>query len=400
MALSLLDSITAEFSGFDVLLYWWYTVKTFLSQYSWQVRTAYSIIFICIVALLVLMLLFWRQIKDRDEYNKHYQTCSNSYYDVFQEILQSAWEYDAQEVLDACDATEDDFDHYDGLLFADLICRIRMELREIAYLPNLQILAEVTGAKRAIELNLSKGKNVNKCLQLVCTMPLVINEGLLSLYTSNKDGRAMQLARLANMIVNTAEPFSCLLTDMNEAQAPIYRINIHRIFAWRNAQDMMVAPILMLAQTCKNTEMASFLISEVAYWGTPEEKSHLVDFLSDERIPCRMAAIEAMSQLLIPETEDLLYNSYDVQPQEVRRAILKALVHFHTGKYTEFFANIFNTAPSHISRINALECIYTYTPESKEYFEEMYKNCREKDKLMFDQVRTSHTVIIQKYLNI
>lgn len=398
MLLSITDNISAEFSGFDVFLYWWYTVKTFLSQYSWQVRTAYTIIFLCIVTLVLLMLLFWRQIKRREDYNKKYQSCANTYYETFQEILQSAWEYDAQEVMDACDADEDDFDHYDGLLFADLICRIRMELREIAYLPNLQVLAEVTGAKRAIETRLSKGKDVNKCLQLVCTMTLVINEGLLSLYVSNKDKRIRQLARLSNMFVNTTEPFACLLEDMNVPQAPAYKIDIHRIFAWRDAQEMMVAPILMLAQTCKNPDMASFLIMEVSYWGTPEEKSRLVEFLDDDRIPCRIAAIEALSQMLIPETEDLLFNSYESQPQNVRRVIVKALMRFHSGKYMQFFADIFNTAPSHTSRMNALECLYSYTPESQEFFEEMYKTCKEKDKIMFDQVRASNTVVVQKYL--
>lgn len=45
----LTDEVVAEFSGFDVLMYYWYMIKTFMSQYSWQVRTSYTIVVLCII---------------------------------------------------------------------------------------------------------------------------------------------------------------------------------------------------------------------------------------------------------------------------------------------------------------------------------------------------------------
>lgn len=389
----LTDEVVAEFSGFDVLMYYWYMIKTFMSQYSWQVRTSYTIVVLCIFVMIVLMFLFMNLVRNRNRYNKAYRSYSNTYYEAFYDILDSKFEYTDREMLDICDADTKDFHLADKFIMADLLCHVRMQFHDREYLPNLQHLAELLGVRSEIEWRLSKNRDVIKSLQYVCTLPLAINEGLLSLYASSGNKRVRQVARLASLISSSSEPFKYLLEDMNHSNPLIYKISVHRILGWRMAQDMMMAPLLMLAETCTNPDMTSFLIQEVAFWGTAEDQKKLVDFLDDDRQVCRVAAIRAVKYLLIPEAEDILYDSYLAQPQAVRREVVRALTEYHSGKYTEFLADVFNRAPSHTSKMNALECLYRYTPESRDYFEQMYLTCSENDKTLFDEVRTTNNLI-------
>lgn len=378
----------AVFSGWDAFLYYWYVFRTFMQEYSWQVRLSYNIILASIGAMLFLMLLFLRNIRQRKNYKKAYQHCLKTYGEAFHEILEDDRILSTAQMLEICDADEDELASYSGLLYAEILLHIRMEMNDRLYIPNLQTLCELTGSRDALEQQLRAGKDVVHTLQVINTLPLYINEGVLAVYTGHRKAQISQLARITHLIISRTEPYLYLLSDMNLASAPWYRITIHRILGWKKEQNMPMAPLHMLASTCENATMAAFLIEEISYWGTDEEKAKLVDFFMSQHLDCRVAAIRATARLRLPGAGDKMYDTYFQQPQFVRREIQQALCSVHSGKYTEFYVKIYENTPSVKSQKVALECLYSYTPESRIRFEELYAQASDENKVLFDQIRT------------
>lgn len=384
------DGYYAEFYGWDVVLYYVYSIRSFMMQYSWQVRLSFTIILACILVMLVLMVLFSHQIQRREQHQRDYDHCYNTYSEAFIEILEENTTLTENQIMEICDEDEKGFRYYDGLLYAEILTHIRMSMHEKLYFPNLQRLCEVTGAKEAIERNLKERKDVFRVLQMVNTLPLKINEGLLAIYNSHSNNQIAQLSRLAYCMCSQTEPYLYLIKDVNQPQSTWYCSTIHRILGWKKAQNLLMPPLYMSATICENPKMAAFIIEETSYWGTEEEKHNLINFFNDKRIPCRIAAVNALTRLGYDDAEEQIIKSYESQPQIVRREMQKAIASFHSGKYVEFFANIYLTAPSRISCQTALECLYDYNEEGRLRFEELAKDADEKDALLFNQIRTLH----------
>lgn len=383
-----MDGYYADFYGWDVVSYYIFAFRTFVQQYSWQVRLSFAIIFFCVLTMMVVFMLFIIRIKQRNKHQRNFDHCYNTYSEAFYEILEEETPLSERQILEICDEEEHGFEYYDGFLYAEILTHIRMSMNDVLYLPNLQRLCEVTGAKAAIENRLKKRKSIMRSLQMVNTLPLKINEGLLAIYTSHSKHRVSQLARAAYCMCSQSEPYLYLLEDMNKPQSPWYRITMHRILGWNRAQNLPMPPLWMMATQCENSQMAAFLVEEISYWGTDEEKHQLRNFFDDPRIQCRIAAIRSLARLGYEDAEEQIIASYESQPQSVRREMLKALCSFHSGKYTEFFAEVYKNTPSHTTRKIALECLYDYSEEGRLRFETLDKETGDQDAIFFAQIRT------------
>lgn len=378
----------AEFYGFDIILYYWYVIESFMRDYSWQVRVTYAIILMCIVAMLVLGGLFSMQSRRRETHAKNFMHCYRTYAEPFHQILSTREPLTTSDIYEICDASEEEFDEYGGMLMAEVILHLRMNMHDQLYLPNLQILCETTGVRLAIESRLKARKHVFQMLQIVNTLPLYINEGLLTVYTTSRDKQIAGVARMCHLAISRTEPYLYLLDDMNEPQEPWWGISLHRLLGWKHEQGMPIAPLHMLASTCTIPHIAAFLIDELSYWGTEEDKLRLPEFFDDERQECRMTAVKAVARLRIPHGADLIFDAYKLQPQPVRRVMQKALLSYHEERFTEFYVAIFQNTPSHESRRIALNCLYYNTEHSRERFEELSLTADAENKVFFDQIRT------------
>lgn len=383
-----MDGYYADFYGWDVVMFYISSLRTFVQQYSWQVRLSMGIIFCCVMMMLMVFVLFIIRIRQRNRYQRDFNHCYNTYSENFIEILEEPMVLTRQQILEMCDEDERGFSHYDGFLYAEVLTHVRMILNDKMYLPNLQTLCEVTGARAALENRLKRRRSIMRTLQMVNTLPLNINEGLLAIYTSHSKHQVAQLARVAYCMCSQAEPYLYFLEDMNHPQSSWYRITMHRILGWNRAQNFPMPPLWMLATQCENPQMAAFLVEEISYWGTEEEKHQLQNFFYDQRIQCRVAAIRSLARLRYEGAEDQIVQSYEQQPQVVRREMLRALSSFHSGKYVEFFANVYKSAPSHTTRRITLECLYDYCEEGRLRFETLDKETGEQDAVFFAQIRT------------
>lgn len=380
----------ADFYGTDIFMYYWYVVKSFMRDYSWQVRLSYAIILGCMIAMIFLALLFWRQLRIRRAHEQRFNHCMRTYGEAFMQILEDPVHLTGEQMMEICDAEDEDMEQYSGMLFAEVILNLRMSMHNVEYEPNLQTLCEITGARQALEACLKARKHVVQALQVINTLPLYINEGLLAVYTASKDQKTQDLARITHMIISKTEPYLYMLDDMNKSWSPWYPITIHRILGWKKAQGQPMAPLHMLASECTDPNMAAFLIEEISYYGSDDEKGRLYEFFTDKRLNCRMKAVEMVARLRIPNGENLIFDSYHTQPQPVRRVMQKALLSYHQERFSTFYEDIFFNTPSQESRRIALKCLFYNTPESRARFEQLAKTAKPEDELLFRQISTLH----------
>ncbi len=378
---------TAQFTGFDVLMYYFYAIRSYMQDYSWQVRVCYGIVALSILAMLVLIVMFSVQIRKRNKYRTAYKHCENTYGDAFYQILSTPRSLTVAQIESLCDQEEGGFDEYDGMLYAEIICHIRMTMNNILFMPNMQLLCELTGARAALEARLKARKDVVHTLQLLNTLPLSIKEGLLAIYINHSNPQISQLARITYALGSKTEPFLYIQEDIEKPSAMWYRITLHRLMGWRAEQKLPIPSLLMMADHCSNPQMAAFLIEETSYWGTETEKQQIASYFTDQRVTCRVAAVNAVARLAYDDAEDKIIGAYSEQPQIVRRSMLRALLGFHSGKQVGFFVEVYNNTPSHESREVALMCLYSYSEEGRLRFEELSKTANEENQILFNQIR-------------
>lgn len=318
------------------------------------------IVLLNIVTMIFLAILFSRHAFIRNREQKNYKKCEKRFREAFKTILESPYHWSIKNIEDECECSVEEFKKFRGNTYSQLICNIRLEMNERLYLPNAQLLCELTGVRSYIENNLLHGRKVTQNLQLIMTLPLRISEGRLALYTNYRDKRIKQIARLCLVLCTESDPFRYLIEDLDGPIATWRLMSLHRLHGWLAATNRQEPPFLTIASRVKNEHSAAFMIEEVAYWGTEQEKKALSRFILTERAQCRKAAIHAIAMIDDRTQEEAVIDSYVAQPEEVQKEILKTVTSLNTGRHAAFLEKCFITAPSKQLAELALLCLRKY----------------------------------------
>lgn len=360
-----------HYYGWDVIGFWYRQAANQYMEYSWQVRTAYFILLMNVVTMIFLTILFSRHVVRRQKAEKMYQQCKERFLEPFTKILSSEVHWSVMMIERECECMADQFAEYDGSTYSRLICKIRMEMNDRVFLPNVQLLCELTGVRDTLETKLKSGNDVVQTLQLIDTLALRISEGRLAVYINHRDNRTRQMARLCLGLCTESDPFRYLEEDLDEYIAPARFMSLHRLFGWLAATNRQVPPFLTIASHVKNDRSAAFMIEEVAFWGNELEKKALSQFYMSDRIACRIAAMRAVARLRDASQEEELINTYRHQPEEVQLEILRTITTLCTGHQAAFLEKAYLTAPSKRLAECALSCLYGYGESGRLAFERL-----------------------------
>lgn len=357
------------YHGWDVVDFWLRQMTDWFHDFSWQVRTAYFILLMNIVTIILLSIIFGRNVYRHHQAHKMYENCDERFREAFNTILASPYHWSISKIENECGCTVEDFKEFDGNSFSQLICSIRLENNEKVYLPNVQILCELTGVRSTIEENLKRGIAPTQNLQLIMTLPLRISEGRLAVYTNYRDSRIRSIARLCLVLCTESDPFRYLVDDLNGGMAAWQFISLHRLHGWLAATNRQLPPFLSIAHRVTNERSSAFMISEVAYWGTEIEQKSLSDFFMHERPACRKAAMKAVAKIHDISKEEELIATYRNQPGDVQMEILRTITALNTGHQASFLEKCYITAPSKDIAELALSCLYNYGEGGRHRFE-------------------------------
>lgn len=369
--LSPLSVPTIEYYGWDVVDFWYRQLADRYFEYSWQVRTAYVILLLNIITMVVLTVLFGRQVYRRRQEEKAYHECEERFRDAFRAVIESPVHWSVERIETECGCSVAEMRQYKGSTLSRLICNIRLRMADRVYLPNVQLLCELTSVRDTLEDHLKRGMGVEQTLQLIDTLSLRISEGRLAVYTNHRDHRIRRMARLCLSLCTDSDPFRYLQEDLEERVTPSQLMSLHRLFGYLHTTHHQMPSFLTIASRLKNDRSAAFMIEEVAYWGNDNERKSLSQFYLSDRIACRLAAMRAVAFLCDASQEDALIATYSQQPEEVQMEILHTVTVLATGHQTAFLEKAYIAAPSKRLAERALSCLYRYGQSGHESFEQL-----------------------------
>ncbi len=359
-----------RFYGWDTIRYYWFVIQNHFSGWSWQISVAYTIVFCCSVALILLGLVFAFRVQRRNRRNKHQALIADKYTETIKQILlsDSMPASSMIELLKKCDGKDEDEIKSEAKSFIPILVSIRTSLTELAYFPNLQILATVCGVREYCEKSLLEGHDVFNTIQMMAMLQLVVSEGRLANYVNHRDYDTRLMARLCFIVCGINDPYKFLLEDIEHNSSSMYTMMLHYTFAWMKAQDKKMPNFINLANNLENEDAASFMINEVGFFGTDEEKAEIPLFLTSKSYKCREAAIKSIHLVNSEETYDKLVEMYPDQIEETKREIIKALGVPKNNKYNEFFVAAYEDSPSKETKEAALRCLYDNNKEGRYQF--------------------------------
>jgi hypothetical protein len=384
------DGHSVDFYGVEVIQFYVQRFLLYFSDYAIHIRVLYGMILLCILTLIVLFVLFFLKIRRNNRDRRAFEAARADLYDGFYHVLTSDTMSNYEDVEIACNATLDNIKKkYRPEILSRLISEICMDLsRELPSIPNAETLCALIGVKTYYERNLATGHLVLQTLQNVVNMHICVSEGLLAVYINHYNDNVRQMARMCHVISSQADPYHYFISDLENEHGVWRLMMLHRLFAWLWANDRQMPQFLILTENIENEESVRFLIEEVAYWGSEREKAALHTLFLSPNYTYRTAALHAVALLHDASQEQAALDSYDQQPESVRREVLRVLAAINSGKHVDFFVHAYRTSSSKETREVALACLYSYGSAGRYAFEELRGEVLESktDRVLLDQI--------------
>ena len=376
------------FYDWDVVNYYIRLFKNFYDGYSWQIRTSYALVVLSTFFMFFLFLMFFFRVQLKKFRLKKGDELDGRFSDPFREVLAEFDPLMPSQVEKICNYTSQKFAKHDAMHFIRLLIKLRQELQEVVYLPNMQVLSQVCGVKAYIEMSLNKNKKVFEMMQYLTMLNVRVAEGCLANYVNHRNRSIRHMARMSYMMCTDMEPYRYLLEDMNEPIAAWRTMTMHQLFGWLHACDKRMPTFITLVPRIENANTAAFVIEEIAYWGSEDEKSKLDTFFQDERYECRSASFKAVAMLRDSSQEQAMIDSFPSQPEPLRREILRAVyaIKSESPACVAFFDEVYHTTASKETREVALTCLYDYSENSRRVFEHLRFENDERDRTLIDQI--------------
>ena len=361
----------AYFYGWEVVTYVRYLMDAYLRQFSWQVQSSLTLIALSSLTILLLAIVFTQRMMVRNSKDKLFELCRARFEEPFREVLNINEKLPHEEIEYICKVDTSALQTFDPATFARLIVKLRLEVADEVFLPNMQRLCNMTGVQAYLEYCMVKGHHVEETLQILMTLPIRISEGALAAYTGSRNHRTRDLARSYFGFCSKTEPFHYVMQDANEGFQLWYPTTLHRLVGWHHAKGHPVPQFLTLARQSENSDKRALFISEIPYWGSEREKRGVRAYLTSTDPKCRSAAIQALAIIGDPDSEDELVANYNSQFPQAKRETLLAVAKINTGRQAEFFKQAYLTSSSQNTRAVALSCLFNYGPEGRRVFHEL-----------------------------
>ncbi len=383
------DGQSVDFYGFEVVEFYLKRYLMYFSDYSINIRLLYGLIIVCIITMIILFVMFIHQIRRTRRKKKALEKARKNLHEGFYQILISDEKPKVEDLEKACDMTLDEIKKYKPAVLSQLISEICMDLsRELENIPNTETLCSMTGVKALYERNLATKTYVLLTLQNLANMHIPVSEGLLAVYINHHNADIRHMARICHVVSSSADPYRYLEEDLNEHQGLWRFMMLHRLFGWLKANERQMPQFLVLSQKVQNQDSVSFLIKEVAYWGSDTEKSQLHTLFLSPNYRYREAALHAVAVLRDKNQEQAAIDTFEKQPDTLKQEVLRAVYAVNSGQHTEFFVKAFRTSALKTTREVALSCLYSYGTDGRRRFELLRSELLqdENDRVLMDQI--------------
>lgn len=354
------------------------------ASFSWQVKFSVGTVILGTIMVVYMLYRLFRSIRRRNVMRRIEIDTYNRFSKPFREVMENRTKLTQEEIEEICQMKAEDICNYPHKsnekiairVLASVIMQVRLEMikryvaddqstgtpkgKEILYLPNIATLCNMTRVTELYETNLEKRRDVIKTLQDLLTLTLPVTEGYFARYTGHDNKDIKYMARMCHVFCTKAEPYKFMVEDLKGSQPLWYPMMLHRLLGWLKQTNHPMPKFVLMASETENANSAAFLIKEIGFWGSDEEKKAVIRFLNSPVNKCVEAALEVIGVKGNTEVEDAIKASYSSHPEVIRRMCLKALSRICSGESTDFFVKAFEETSSLETKTCALECLFTY----------------------------------------
>lgn len=376
----------------DYIKHYIYSITGFYKELPWAVRTAYTIIQISSLALIVLLyLLFW-DVHKRKAIQKKYAKLKAIYFEKLKQICTTETIYTDQQIKSILELKEEsDFTYQQKLLLIDLFLEARMQIPITSYsISNLQSCIHVFNLQNFMEERMASGKDAEKLkiIQAIRLLHMEIADSYVTRIINHRNKNLQKAARLYYVISNDEDPFRYMEENNDNHFLEWDMLETHQIFEDCKNINKKLPSFIPAINQVNNTSLVSFFIKETAYWGTDQEMEYLNKYLTSENDTLRKSALESINLRIYQGAETKLKDIYYEQPEDIKRTILHTLSVIAPEHSISFFQEAFENTSSQLTKRMALKCLWKAGEAGQKTFRLIKDQCSMKDHLLFLHVES------------
>lgn len=381
---------TYKFTGLEFIGYYltqW--IDTYMG-YPFVVKASVAILILSIfmVILLSVALMIDKYTNSRRE--RFYAKLKNRYGEVLLKIFADKKNYTDEEVLEMTQFKSEGWKGWRMFYVGQLLVDLKSEVYDEYNFSNVEAVVRVFGLQEFVENEMTFGSfsSRTKSMQLSQFLMINIPESILVQLLNSESHTLRKEVRMFYLWLSDYQPFR-FFTDpnVNYEYRPWDSLEVHHLLRARRRANKEIPSLVPVVTNCPDMKLKSCLIREVAYWGTYEDIVKIREYITNDELCYRRAAIECMGIAKFEYAEQSLEHAYSQQTEELKQATLYTILRIRSGKALPFYVGAYGEAGSATTKLAILMCMWWYNDESRDTFEILETTASENDMLLFKEVR-------------
>lgn len=240
------------------------------------------------------------------------------------------------------------------------------------------------------EIQFSKVKNRTRILMWIRYLEESISSAVLIPQLYNRNAQIRKAAQATFMWDSPADPFRFFDNANFDANyRPWDKVDIHNIFENRIRWGRNIPTVSQWVASPKNEAVKPLFASEIRYWKKEEECPYLLDsFFETDNMELRCEIAHTLGVMKYKDAEKKMIDSYTMQPEKVKQAIILSVTTMKSGLSLSFLRNAYLEAVDFDTKFAALKGLYEYGIQGRREFDLLECRAGTRDVRMFEHIKS------------
>lgn len=380
----------------DFIEYYFYWVYYRFVGYPLIIRICLITVLFCIIVYLLMLSYIIYGIFKRKKEKRRYNKVFNKYYEDIKAISLDENTLREEEIAERLRYdTRKRPKPYELRIITQLLTEIKSDYEDQINELNYQTIQTVLQITRFLERELQFGSQRTKIqtLKLIQSINGYASEAVLVRFLYHREIELRNSARYAYMWLSQGNPFRFFDEDISMKLRQWDMMELHAILEHRKKVGYTTPSFIKWVNTSAEEKVKIFFINEIRLYNETESAPILARQINARSTEIRSEAIKTLGKLNYKEIEPKLIEMYHVQPEDVKRQIIKAIADLKTGKSLGFLYNAYDEADNWGTKRVILKALYDYSEMGRQAFEQLEKKADSHSAILF--AHTKHPLINQ-----
>lgn len=376
--------------GYDYFSYYFYLLYYKFIGFPLAIRICVAVVTMCTILYFLLALYLSYGVVRRRNDKRRYKRIRDRYYDQMKDIALNPVRLSREEIIEMLDCEKKRLKKRETWVVVQLMMEIKTEMADKINEHNRHGISEAFKLPTFFERELQFGrmKEKVKVLKAIQTLEEYVSEAVLVRLLSHRKLEMRKAARICYTWLSQNAPFRFFDEDINLRLTMWDRIEFHNVFKYREQSGFVMPNFMRWVDRIPDEGVKTFLIKEITFFDQRENCPVLEKRLSGTReVGIRSEIIRTLGALKYTEAELQLTQGYSVQPEDVKRSIIQAIVEMNTGRSVDFLREAYEIADSRETKRTAIEGLYRYGDAGRTMFESLEAKASDDVALLFAHVK-------------